>query len=95
MTTVAGVQRVSINLADGEQIILDESDTVTAPFRGEIALEEIPSELSKPAGWIEYETEARYEDASAEEWQRQQDDWQPATARIFGRHVVSLLTVYG
>lgn len=94
MKTAQQVQQVSINLTDGEQIVLDGSDTIRGSLDFGIELGDIKDTLSDPDAWIEYETESRREPPDDEPW-RQASEWRPATCRLFGRAVCSVLVTYG
>lgn len=89
------VIRVAIDRTDGKQTWLDDEDTIWGEYGNRISVGQVKGALAA-AGFIEYETEARFEPKEAENpWEQEEPgDWHLTIARIYARQVVEVMEVY-
>lgn len=93
VATERTVTTVSIDRTDGAQTTLERMDRVYDRHGRRIGLDQIAAALNDPTGWIDFETDARYEEGEREEWQGEPTRY-TARARIYARAVVEVMAVY-
>lgn len=93
--TARRIQTVTVDLANGEQVRLDDSDRVYDQEGRTIPLSAVPDTLNDPAAWIEYETEAQWRQGEDREpWMDEVEPWYIARSRVWARGVVHCMTIY-
>lgn len=96
MAEATHITCVTLERVDGKQTRLDPDESIWDAEGNRIGLEDVKGAL-EGGPYIEFETEARWEPHEVDEPWRQSEpgDWQEGRVRLYGRHVVELMEVYG
>jgi len=90
-------EAISIERADGIHTTIRPDQNLQGPDGEPLALSDVRDVLSRPDGWIDYETEARWEPVGYEEGERwksgEPTEWRSSRCRIYARAVVGVTEI--